>query len=414
MYKDSNGLVKELMIYCLAMDPIYVGSGGYTIGRVDNTIVRDPSTRLPQIPGSSVAGVWRYYTALEIHKFFKDENMRINRKERQNKEMEAIFKNDSPDWVKNFEGNRYAGIKCAGQDDAATLTLEKSKEENAGHCGHCIVCRSFGFSKRDVSWQGMLYFGDLRILFFPVFTRLGTKWITTERILREAGLCSGGIDAHTDDYAADLEKCIALDEIELENGEGKKRGYINLGWICLPYEVSQNAAELKNTLKNIYFDCTESAQHKFELEPKDIIMVHEGLFAQIVNSNLEVRTSVSIDPVTGAAKPGALFTSEAIPRGTIFYGSIRIFNKSAFKGVKSSDGKLDCSQLPSVEYIEGALRDSKHFFESLGVGGMTTRGFGRMCVNIKGVGCEAKTSGASSGENHGRDTQQSGGVSKNE
>ena len=47
-----------------------------------------------------------------------------------------------------------------------------------------------------------------------------------------------------------------------------------------------------------------------------IVLVTPKLFSQIVNSNLEVRTSVSINPATGAAEEGALFTYEAIPRAT--------------------------------------------------------------------------------------------------
>jgi len=36
----------------------------------------------------------------------------------------------------------------------------------------------------------------------------------------------------------------------------------------------------------------------------------------LINSALEVRTSVAINPETGAAEPRALFTYEAIPRAT--------------------------------------------------------------------------------------------------
>jgi len=108
------------------------------------------------------------------------------------------------------------------------------------------------------------------------------------------------------------------------------------------------------------------------------VSVPENLFSQIVNSNLEVRTSVSIDPITGAAKEKALFTSEAIPRGTILYGNIRIFDKNSFKGI---DDKL--KSLPTINNLECALEESKHFFETLGIGGMTTRGFGRIKIKFK-------------------------------
>ncbi len=98
----------------------------------------------------------------------------------------------------------------------------------------------------------------------------------------------------------------------------------------------------------------------------DIVIVPDSLIAQIINSNLEVRTSVSIDPITGAAKEKALFTSEAIPRGTIFCGEVR--------GFKREGGE----NLPELNDIFCALDDSKQYFNSLGIGGMTTRGFGRM------------------------------------
>lgn len=70
-----------------------------------------------------------------------------------------------------------------------------------------------------------------------------------------------------------------------------------------------------------------------------------------------------------------MFTSEAIPRGTIFYGKIRIFDRSAYNEV---DEKI--TDLPSIEQLTTALEDSKHFYETLGIGGLTTRGFGRMKI----------------------------------
>lgn len=373
--------VKELKIYGIASDPIHIGTGGYTIGRVDNTIVRDPATKLPKIPGSSLAGVWRYYMTLEIYKFFKEDDVRINRKERNDKEIDEIFIDTAPQWLKNFEGNRYAAIKCAGQDGAPTLTLEESKNENAGHCGHCIVCKGFGFSKKDVSFQGMVYFGDLYILFFPVFTRNGTKWITTERALQSAGLYDGEGDKRSGDGEHSRYKCILLREIE----ESRQQGQINLGWIYLPYEVEDKDVDVSQ----ICFDIDGDNSDDFHLKPENIIIVPEELFAHIVNSNLEVRTSVSIDPLTGASKTGALFTSEAIPRGTIFYGDIRIFDKSIFRGIHKNVEKL-----PEVDDVLNALRDSKRYFETLGIGGMTTRGFGRMILKMKEEGaCEREAFG---------------------
>ena len=363
-------------IYAIAIDPIYIGTGGYTIGRVDNTIVRDPITKIPKIPGSSLAGTWRYYVALELQSYFKDEYKKDLKKRAEKKDsIEELF-NEPKDWMKNYSGNRFARIKCAGQDEEPQKNLDESKSINTGHCGHCIVCKAFGYSKqakkenskiiKEGSWQGMLFFSDLNILFFPVYTRLGVKWITSERILKETPV---GLHCNVPDRE---EQKIVFAQEKIE--DGKEAGYINLGWLNLPYEV-----------KNC--DINVRVIQKLPFKPKDIIIVPDSLISQIINSNLEVRTSVSIDPITGAAKEKALFTSEAIPRGTVFYGEICVFDK---KG-------LGDNNLPSKECILEALDDTKHYYETLGIGGMTTRGFGRMRVlsDLKDGECKGNQNGGS-------------------
>ncbi len=348
-------------IYSIATDSIYIGTGGYTIGRVDNTIVRDPITKIPKIPGSSIAGTWRYYVTLELISKVKDyqpdfsaiKNGRGNSLEEKikNQNWENGFSENN--WLGYF-GNKIAKITCAGKDNVSTAEIDSpdktDKEGNTGHCGHCIVCKAFGYSKKDKSWQGMLFFSDLNILFFPVYTRLGVKWISSERILKEAGLLNNSPSKPTNEIV------FAQGKIE----EGKEEGHINLGWLNLPYKVENF---------NIGLGKIRSDTDSFELKPEDIIIVPDSLISHIINSNLEVRTSVSIDPITGAAKEGALFTSEAIPRATIFYGEIRIFDRN-----------FSNEKLPEPTNIWQALEDTKYYYETLGIGGMTTRGFGRMKI----------------------------------
>ena len=76
-------------IFTIAIDPIYIGTGGYTIGRVDNTIIRDPITKIPKMPGSSLAGTWRYYVTLELISEVKDYQPDFNKiKNRPEKSLE--------------------------------------------------------------------------------------------------------------------------------------------------------------------------------------------------------------------------------------------------------------------------------------------------------------------------------------
>lgn len=366
--KEKNKDIKDINnIIAMSQDPIYIGTGGFTIGRVDNTIVRDPITRIPKIPGTSLAGTWRYYMALTLHSYFK-EKYRINRNERRevnDEEIKELFDNtidgwkNNEDWVAGFKGNRYAAIKCAGQDDMPNNTLESMMDvdevKTSGHCGHCIVCKTFGFSKQDKSQRGMVYFSDLNILLFPVYTRLGTKWITSKGILSSTGI-------ETEDI---LE--VKYEKVIMHN-EGNIKS-INLGWLNFEVEDKENKGDKKDIIDKII----EELERKFNgfsklgISKEDIVIVSDNIIHQIINSNLETRTSVSIDPLTGAAKKGALFTSEAIPRGTVFYGNIRI-EKHPLE-VELSD-----------EQVSDALEDSKKYFETLGIGGMTTRGFGRLKI----------------------------------
>lgn len=136
------------------------------------------------------------------------------------------------------------------------------------------------------------------------------------------------------------------------NGQGR----LNLGWLYFPVdngEFSLPAEIGKNELI-----------HKIN---EKLVIVPEWLFAEIVNSNLEVRTSVSIDFETGAAESKALFTYEAIPRGTLFVFDILV-------------DEFRCNDTYTSERVSSVVTEGLKFFETLGIGGMNTRGFGRVKV----------------------------------
>lgn len=274
--------------FMMAKDPVHVGTGGYKLGRVDNTIVREPGTKIPKIPGSTLNGAARTYTYYHLKE---------NSDKKPNKACAL-------------------GKKIEGQEP----------------CGNCPICNNYGFTTESKSKRSQVNFSDARILFFPVHSMVGPVWITCPSILKDVNIkYNNSID--------DLENKVITD---VTNNK------INLGWLYL------SVKEEKNPLDD------EKISNKIPKKVVDnIVLVSDKVFSQIINSNLEVRTSVSIDPETGAAEDGALFTYEAIPRGTIFWFDIII---------------QEGNEIPKE--IEKGLEK----FETLGVGGMTSRGFGRVKI----------------------------------
>jgi len=226
----------------ITTDPVHIGTGGMRLGRVDNTIVREPGTNLPKIPGTALHGAIRTYSA-----------------------------------------RRYGKISCAGQG---------SKEERR-HCGHpsCPICYTFGSIQGEAgSFSGVVSITDARILLFPVHSMVGPVWVTSPDVLEDSGF--------GENHTVSKDKARWSD---LTDGNS-----INLGWLMLEKEAE--------------WHLPEKLDKKLPKQMKNrTVLVSTKLFSQIVNSNLEVRTSVAINPETGTAEEGALFTYEAIPRATFLW-----------------------------------------------------------------------------------------------
>ena len=308
---------KSKQYFGMAIDPIHIGTGGYRLGRVDNTIAREPATNLPILFGSSIEGTARTYSA---YKLIEDEKS-----------------------IKAQQGREKEYLDCAGK------TIEEKGKEKRRQCGTCEICVTYGFSNKDKSLHGMAQFSDAKLLFFPVHTMLGPVWVTCRGILKE----------------------LNIDETAPENGIKtnliEKDEKLNLGWI---YLKNDGSPENDKSIKELE-TCASIPSEILER----LVIVHDTLFPHIVNSNLEVRTSVSIDPRTGAAEEGALFTYEAIPRGTVMQFTVTFLNPANFEIPKSFSG----------ETIEETVKKGLILFEFLGIGGMGTRGFGRFKIlNLEG------------------------------
>ena len=328
----------------MALDPIHVGTGGTRLGRVDNAIVRDPVTKIPKIPGSSLAGVMRAYVAM------KEEHSKSGRKI--NGKPKAYY----PD--------------CAG--------LGQSDSNGAGgHCGQadCPVCTVFGFARdiaRDIDsgdgFAGLAGFSDMHVLLFPVASQLGPQWITSPMALRQTGITEFS-------ELGDLPE----QEVLYRKTEGAVQS-LNLGWLFLP--VKTDRQHLNDTIQK---KIDELGVPNYIVSRLGV--VSDKLFAHIVNSNLEVRTSVAIDPATGAAEDKALFTYEALPRGTVLVWEITCRNPKHFK----INGQ-QVTAVKSPEEVKNIISDAYPYLEHLGIGGMGSRGMGRLRVlNPKGLG-EVNTS----------------------
>ncbi|GBC75141.1 hypothetical protein HRbin06_00455 [archaeon HR06] len=195
---------------------------------------------------------------------------------------------------------------------------------------------------------------------------MGPIWVTCPSRLKELNI--------------DQTKWIELDESEfciisdyLKN-KIQSIGYLNFGWLLLSLKIKDDQIIIHQITPETTFEI-DGNMLKFKdrgLDKQEIfkrlVIVSDSVFSQIVNSNLEVRTSVSIDPQTGAAEPRALFTYEAIPRTTIFYFDIVYQNPKHFG--------LDFD----LNDIISAVETGFNAFELLGVGGMGTRGFGKLKV----------------------------------
>jgi len=314
---------KKFMQVGMALDPIHVGTGGARIGRVDLTIVRDPVTQIPKIPGSSLAGVYRAYVAME-------------------------YEENRPSQFPNRKKPFYPD--CAG------LGLDP----NRGHCRQpdCPVCTVFGFARgagQAGGFAGLAAFTDAHVLLCPVPTRQGPMWVTAPQALRLIGLEVSGVE----------DDAVYLDS--------DSQNHLNLGWLLLPVRKCTEMSKIKDRLRNLSLP---------DYIRNRLALVRDGLLAHIVNSNLEVRTSVAIDPATGAAEERALFSYEALPRGTVLIWEIIAKNPKHFQvGEKPVSVTFDGGQpMDAPDKVHQVAQQAHPYLEHLGIGGMGTRGMGRVKV----------------------------------
>jgi CRISPR-associated protein Cmr4 len=180
---------------------------------------------------------------------------------------------------------------------------------------------------------------------------VGPVWVTSPERLYSAGLGFTPLD-------------LQADQIAVASGVQPPQNQLNLGWLLL----ESNGHLALQAVPDVW------QAGEWNAAAERAVLVSDKLFGQIVNANLEVRTSVSIDPFTGAAEQGALFTYEAIPRSAFLIGDVV---EDDFRG----GFPAEAAQAKGLgDTPLAVVNASFKMVEWLGVGGMGTRGFGRMRV----------------------------------
>ncbi|NLH02467.1 MAG: type III-B CRISPR module RAMP protein Cmr4 [Clostridiales bacterium] len=309
----------------MVTDPVHIGTGGYRLGRVDNSIVREPGTRVPKIPGTSLHGAARTYAA-----------------------------------------QLYENPEAAGQN-----------HEAVDHPDQNPVCYTFGYIKPDAAqdnktraYSGVVNIFDAHILAFPVYSMVGPVWVSSYERLSNAGFTiknSPRNGSEEKDWTPPNNW--EPDKVFLS---WQRSEPLNLGWLMLTVSGRITVTPPENWNKTAWKEAA-----------KRLVLVQESLFSQVVNSNLEVRTSVAIDPWRGAAEEGALFTYEAIPRATFLTADVVLDDyREAWPLNENCNRTLKGNLLPGEPWSGplAVVKAGLRMIEWLGVGGMGTRGFGRMVI----------------------------------
>ena len=312
--------MKSHTLYLFALDPTHIGAGGYRLGRVDNTILRDAATGLPKIPGSSISGAVR---AAAIYSL-----------------------NDARDRQKAKDYAR------------ATLNTKNKEHPHAG--GDDPIAKIFGYAEGDEKGKspigdgksriGAVSFRDAELFIFPVPTMAGPRWVTTIDRLIAAG-CQ--------DISEAIKEKLKDETRLLVQKTGNHPNRMNLGWLLL--DTQKDDIPLPPLL---------AQRSELWHVKQNLVLAHANLFPSLVNANLETRTSVSLDFETGAAAENLLFTYEAVPRGALYRATI----------------DFDDQRFPEYcdETAFALISRALELACQLGLGGMTTRGFGRMLPILEG------------------------------
>lgn len=307
------------------IDPLHVGTGGTRLGRVDNTVVRDPATRLPKIPGSGMSGAVK--DAYDLKTLVDDQA-------------------DSQTPKKRPCASRCAGSKGCGKPQ-------------------CPVCTLFGTAPAEnrpaaTARRGLIAFRDAVPVAVPFSSITGPVWVAG------AGFATK-MDLGTFTFSKEGQPAVAA-----PGGLRVLNSRVSIGTFLFdcPKENIIPAGKINATAIDGRIEKLGAADQLLENVCRRLTICGEEIFPHLVDTAMEVRTSVSIDPDTGAAEDKKLFTYEAVPAGSLFQVGLT-FLGGVLGGAFSS--------FSSAGDLFKEIEDYGFPYLALtGIGGNVTRGFGRV------------------------------------
>lgn len=319
---------KALVMYIYAETPIHPGSGT-AIGAVDLPIQRERHTGFPIIQGSSLKGVLR----------------------------------NAPKGAKK-------GSNIALKDECENCPTREGKELKEA----CSLCGKIFGTEEGV---GGVSLTDGRILVFPVRTLKGVfGWITCPLVLERyrRDLKMVGININWD-----IPKPTSNEEAKVCRNSNLTENYIYIEELQLKCSEDENVNKIAEHIAeslpkdNVYKEIKEKMK-------KDLVIVSDDIFRDLVSLTTEVVTRIKIDPATGTVKEGGLWSEEYLPTDTIMYSLILIPSRAGNLEPEKKDraGNLESEEI--VNYL------NKYDEQILQIGGDETVGKGFARIRIVGGG----------------------------
>lgn len=227
----------------------------------------------------------------------------------------------------------------------------------------CPSCSIFGFSNyhHGGSSSSLVRFSSATIFAIPVRTSTGVIWLTSWFRLSRIGLLPE--DKENDRNWAIAE---ALNEADVSS------------LIALLHPESKGTGIGAERIETKHWFGPRDVRQAFS----HTAVVDEHTLTSLVEYSTNSATSVSIDPQSGRARPGALFEIEHINRWCLLSFEVTYMNPvirgiREFLNTKNTAAPAISATIDDmVEIVEGAL----HKIRFVGVGGKRSRGYGRVLV----------------------------------